>query len=134
MGIRVEWYQGREDIAHYIYEPQWTWDDLWKAAEQFYQMAASVHPRIVHVFIDMSQTKTFPQNLLGQGARLGYISPDNEGLRIVIGANPIIRKSYEIVQKVYHIRQITHKYTPPDQVRFASSLDDAEKIIESVSA
>src|SRR5688572_3776737 len=95
MGIKVEWYKGRQDILRYIYDGQWTWDDLWAAFEEARKMMESVDPKIVHVFIDMSKSSMLPHRPWDQGQKIDMLTPKNEGVRVVIGANALVRMARE---------------------------------------
>jgi hypothetical protein len=126
MGIEVEWYQGRQDIIRYIYNGQWTWDDLWKAFDKGREMMESVSPKTVHLFIDMSKSSMLPQRPWDQGQKLNSMAPKNEGVRVVIGANTFVRMAQETLLKVY---QVGGRAIESHKARMVATLQEAEKVI-----
>lgn len=126
-GISVEWYQGRSDIIRYIYERQWTWDDLWVAFEQCKAMMESVSPNTVHVFVDMTRsTDHLPHDAWEQGKKLDEFAPANEGLRITIGASSFVQQTFRAKNKVIELGNWLKK---SNRMKFAETLAEAENYV-----
>jgi hypothetical protein len=126
MGVEVEWYQDRKDIIRYIYNGQWTWDDLWQAFDKGREMMESVSPQTVHVFIDMSKSGMLPQRPWDQGQKIDSMAPKNEGVRVVIGANTVIRMARETFLRV---KEITGLSRSVNDTRMVATLQEAEQIV-----
>lgn len=122
MGIQVSW----EDIHTILiqFQPGWKWDDLYAAVGEADEMIVKT-PHRVNMVIDIQQAGGLPRDflnvagdLLNQGEARA-----NEGQKIVVGANWLIRTAYQGFLKVYG-----HK-VEGRPLRFASSLDEARSML-----
>lgn len=126
MGISVEWYQNRKDVIRFIYDGLWTWDELWVAVEEGNKMMDTMNPKTVHIIIDMTKSSMMPQRPWDMGQKLNSMSRDNEGVRVVVGANTFVRMAQETMLKVY---ELGGQSTQTRKSRMVANLQEAEKVI-----
>lgn len=122
MGIQVSWADNQTLLIEF--QPGWNWDDLYAAVGTADQLITSVAHR-VNMVIDIRQAGGLPRDflnvagdLLNQGS-----ARDNEGEKIVVGANWLIRTAYQGFLTVYG-----HK-VEGRPLRFASNLDEAQAML-----
>jgi len=94
MGIRVVWDDAqdrREQIIHYIFERQWTWDEFFTAVDTA-QTMIEADPGDVGVIMEgKDRGMTFPPNALTNMRRaLKNIHPKTRVIVVVL-RNPFIR-------------------------------------------
>jgi hypothetical protein len=102
MHITVEWANTEHSIVDIIFQRGWDWDMLTTAVEQADALITSV-PHTVHLLIDIRQAGGLPGDFITRAGSLfaqGDARP-NEGRKIVIGANGLIRMAYGAFLAVY---------------------------------
>jgi hypothetical protein len=120
MTINIVWDNPEKTIARYDYEGKWSWEELYKALQEFHQMLDTVnHP--VDVIIDMQRTRLLPENVLARGSNVGQMVHPNQGITVVVGANSLVRAMADLYKRIY-AKKAANFF-------MASKLDEAHAII-----
>jgi len=126
MAIVSSWDDRNKTRVHVEFESQWTWDDLSEAIDSIDGFIASV-PHNVDIIIDL-EGSSVPKDFMNAAKNL-LANPeprDNEGRRIVVGANKVIRTAYQAIQKTFGDRLNGR------EVLFANDLPQARAILHSL--
>lgn len=111
------------------FEPGWAWDDLYTAVGQADQIIASADPaQAIDLLIDIRQAGGLPRDFLNVAGDLlnrGDARP-NEGEKIIIGANWLLRTAYQGFLKVYGQRMAGRP------LRFTSDRQEAQQILQKM--
>src|SRR3954464_1167446 len=121
MSIEVNWDNEEKTIIQYVYEGRWTLQDFDDARAKAAKLEETVTHR-VDVIIDVRKSSLVPTGTISRGKQVMTTTPSshpNEGTAVIVGAGPLVRSIYDVVNKVY-----------PDIVRrrgfrFARSMDEA---------
>jgi len=126
MAILVEWDNKAKSAVLVEFESIWTWDELDEALDQMDQMIAGVTHR-VDVIVDLEGSK-IPKDFMSAAKRLleNPEQRDNEGARIIIGANKTMQAVYSTVKSAFGERIAGR------DLLFAPSLDDARAILRGM--
>lgn len=122
MSIQVGWLN--PSVIHIKFRRGWNWDDLYAALEQADTFIGSVS-HTVHVIIDVSGGGRLPSDFIRAAGDLFAQGEarTNEGQRVVVGANGMVRMAYGGLQRVYGHRLSDRPFL------FASSLEDAHALL-----
>jgi hypothetical protein len=126
MGINVRWDNRDKTAVLLEFETEWTFSDLEAAIQRIDDLLVSV-PQTVDVVIDVEGARlpkdviTMARSLMSTGE-----ARTNEGRRVVVGANNVIRQGYQLLQKTF-----------PNQMKgreilFADDLDTARGILRGL--
>lgn len=127
MPVSVQWDDEAKTILRYTYQGQWTWQELYTAANEGNAMIEDLDYN-VSCIIDLSSSRILPQNALVHGKNLNTRTPRNVEMNVVVGANALVRSVVDAFMRVYSsLMKIT-------KVRFAANLDEARAIIARVRA
>jgi hypothetical protein len=102
MRISVEWANADYTVVQITFQRGWDWAMLTTAIEQADALITSV-PHTVHLLIDIRQAGGLPGDFINRAGKLfdqGDARP-NEGRKIIIGANGLIRLAYGAFLSVY---------------------------------
>lgn len=128
MGILTRWDNREQTMILLEFESEWTWADLEAAIEATDRLIVSVaHP--VDILIDLEGSR-IPRDFLSAAQRL-LDNPEprpNEGRRIVIGVNGVMKAAYSAIQKAFGGKLNGRG------ILFASNLDDARIILRDLRA
>ena len=129
MAILTVWDNRKQTAVRIEFETEWTWQDLEEAIGKADQFIGSV-AHSVDIIIDL-EGSNLPKDLMNGaqkilGADDGHEARDNEGRRIVIGANQVLRSAYQTIQKTFKDR------LEGREVLFATSLPQARAILHSL--
>jgi hypothetical protein len=80
------------------------------------------HP--VDFIVDVQNSGVLPNGVIARGNTLTALPHENEGITIIVGANPLIRSVFNLFKKLYGDRV-------ESRFRFASTLEEAYSIIGS---
>lgn len=124
MSIQVDWLQPA--IIHIRFQRGWSWQDLHKAIQQADTFIGSVS-HTVHIIIDVSAGGRLPRDFIRAAGDIFAQGEAraNEGQRVVVGANGLIRAAYGGLQRVYG-----HKLNGRPFL-FASSVADAHMLLQA---
>ena len=118
MGIHVSWADTSTVLIRF--EPGWNWDNLYAAVGEADALIANA-PHQVNMVIDIHKAGGIPRDflnvagdLLNQGG-----ARSNEGEKIIVGANWLIRAAYQGFLAV-HGHQVEDR-----PLRFAATMDEA---------
>lgn len=124
MTIQVGWLQPA--IVHIQFRRGWTWDNLYAALDQADTLIASVS-HTVHVIIDVSDGGRLPRDFIRAAGDLFAQGEAraNEGQRVVVGANGLVRAAYGGLQRVYGHKLNNRPFL------FASNLQQARALLQT---
>lgn len=126
MGILIRWDDQARTRVLIEFETSWTWTDLDQAIQQADQFISSV-PQSVDIIIDV-EGSSLPGDFLNAARNL-LANPEpraNEGRRVVVGANGLIRTAYQTVQKTFGAKLNGR------EVLFANDLPQARSMLYSM--
>jgi hypothetical protein len=125
MAIEVCWDNEAKTIIQYVYEGRWTLADFDNARIEAAKLEETVSHR-VDVIVDVRKSSLVPSGAISRGKTVmttNATSHPNEGTAVIVGAGPLVRSIYDVVNKVY-----------PEMVRrrgfrFARTLEEARTVI-----
>jgi len=126
MAIQVGWQDEKHTIIRCTVNGRWTWDDLQKALAQTISLMDTVDHK-VDFFIDLRNGSFAinPLSLLGQTRHVATPeSHRNEGVKVVVGANGLVRTAYD------GYRRITRSMGKNQVFHFADNEAEAYQIME----
>ena len=128
MAILTRWDNRDKTPTLLEFESEWNWDDL----EQAFQEADGYIISVTHqvdIILDV-EGSSIPKDFLNAIKRLvqenGDGARDNEGHRIVVGANKALRAVYSTAQNTFK------KHLDGREILFASDLSDARAILRGL--
>ncbi|QPC84777.1 hypothetical protein G4Y79_10500 [Phototrophicus methaneseepsis] len=128
MAILTQWDNRNKTAILLEFESQWSWSDLEDALQAADELIISV-PHQVDIIIDM-EGSSIPKDFINAVKKLiaenGNDARNNEGHRIVVGANKAMRTVYNTVQSTFKNQLDGRK------LLFASDLTDARAILRSL--
>lgn len=126
MSINVSWENQSKTAVQVTLQRGWSWDELYQAIEQADALITSV-PHRVDLIIDISHAGGLPRDFMSAAGDIFEQGEAraNEGRKIVVGANMLIRMAYSGFQKVYG-----HKLKDRPFL-FANDLEEAHTILSS---
>lgn len=126
MGILAAWDDRNKTRVHVEFETEWSWAELEGAIEQIDRFIESVAHN-VDIIIDV-EGSSIPKDFMNAAKNL-LANPQpraNEGRRVVVGANKVIRGAYQTFQKAFSDR------LEGREVLFAEDLMQARAILHSL--
>lgn len=123
MAIHLDWDDESNQIIQIRIEGRWTWDELENTLRQTIAMMDSVSHKVDFI-IDVSRSHMLPGG--ATQAAQNVATPEthrNEGVKVIIGANTLIRLAYEAY------RRINRSLGKNQEFLFAKTQDDARAII-----
>jgi late competence protein required for DNA uptake (superfamily II DNA/RNA helicase) len=127
MGIITRWdNRNSKTTVLMAFDSEWTFDELQRAIEETDALIASVSHR-VDVIVDVEGSK-LPKDFLNMAKAL-LANPEpraNEGNRVIVGANNLIRQGYQLLQKTFGDKLNGR------EVHFADDLDTARAILRGL--
>lgn len=128
MAIHTFWDDTNKSRVLVEFETSWSWDELQNAISNIDQFIASVNHQ-VDIIIDV-EGSSLPNDFMKAAKGLLENSQDdardNEGHRIIVGANDTIRKAYEAFAKTFGRRLVGRG------VLFADDLSHARAMLHSM--
>lgn len=126
MGILAAWDDRNKTRVHIEFETEWSWADLENAIVQVDRFIASVAHK-VDIIIDV-EGSSIPKDFMNAAKSL-FANGDpraNEGRRVVVGANKVLKGAYQALQKAFS-DQLSGR-----EVLFAEDLMQARAILHSL--
>lgn len=127
MAIDLAWDETDAHIIHVTVTGDWTWDMMESALERAVGMMDSVdHP--VHYIIDIREGRLDLASALKQAQQAA--TPEthpNEGVKVVVGANFMIRTLYTAYRKMIE------RMGKDQEFLFADTPDDARALIAAAA-
>lgn len=129
MAILTVWDSRKQTAVRVEFETEWNWSDLEGAIAKADDFIASVAHN-VDIIIDL-EGSSLPKDFMNGAKKLlgadeAQTPRDNEGRRIVIGANQVLRSAYQTIQKTFS-DQLEGR-----ELLFADSLPQARAILHSL--
>lgn len=128
MAIVTQWDNRNKTAILLEFETEWSWADLENALQQADELIISVQHQ-VDIIIDM-EGSNIPKDFVNAVKKLmsenGNDARNNEGHRIVVGANKAMRAVYNTVQGTFKNQFENRK------LLFAADVDDARSILRSL--
>lgn len=106
MGVNVQWANPERTIIYFVFERQWSWDDMQDARAEQHAMLAEV-PHLVDVIMDFTESSLLPRNPIAHLRGLSTGRPPNTGIVILVGANVLIQTVARMYGRLYsgeHLR------------------------------
>ena len=128
MAILTRWDNKGKTIILLEFESEWSWEDLEGAVSKSDRLIGSV-PHMVDLIIDVGGA-AFPLSEILSKSRALLAAGDarpNEGVRVVVGANGIMRTAYQTYHSTFQ------SAVQGREVLFADSLLDARAIIRGLA-
>jgi hypothetical protein len=123
MAIETQWDDEQEQRIRVDVEGRWTWDELHSALERTIEMMDRV-PHKVDFIIDVSRSRFIPGGAAQAADNVATSETHrNEGMKVVVGANALIRIAYEAY------RRINRSFGKNQEFRFAKTPDEARAFI-----
>jgi hypothetical protein len=123
MAITMEWDDDQQRIIRADVNGQWSFDEMEAALRQTIAMMESVSHKVDFI-IDVSRSSLIPGG--ATRAAQSVATPEthpNEGIKIVVGANVLVRLAYEAY------RRINRSLGKDQEFLFAGNLDEARALI-----
>ncbi|MBZ0287168.1 MAG: hypothetical protein K8I30_06095, partial [Anaerolineae bacterium] len=114
-----------EQTIGIIFQPGWSWDDVRAAGQKADQLIVDA-PHRVDLLIDIRKAGGLPRDFLSQAGELldQGSARANEGEKVIVGANWLIRTAYQGFLTVYGHR------LEGRPLRFAADLNEAQQILD----
>jgi hypothetical protein len=120
MTVYAEWDNADKTIMRWTFEGDWTWEEYYDARKTTNQeISAQKHP--VDLIVDLRTSGTLPSGVLMHARNSVYIAPDNIGLTVYVGINPVMRAFYNMFRNLY--RGLIHSKRL--DMMMVATLDDA---------
>jgi hypothetical protein len=125
MSIFSRWDNAQKTVMHLVFEKGWTRQDYQQAAYEIEIMLSGVNAP-VHMIFDIRSAPTLPSgSALAEIMRDFSSTPSRVGLVVVVGAGNVLQMMLRTGQKLSSGATTHH-------IRFATDLDDAHQILNSV--
>lgn len=126
MAIELQWMNPQQTLILMQFKRGWAWAELYDAVRDVDQRIGSV-AHTVHVLLDLTHAGRLPLDFMQVAGEL-FASGDarpNEGLRIIVGANWLLRSAYNTLSKLYASKLAERP------ILFADNLDEAHVLLRS---
>jgi hypothetical protein len=100
MAIHLDWDDDSKTILRCRFDPQWTWDDLYKVTDEVKQITDNT-PVTIAAILDLTERMTIPggnffsPTSLENAKRLLTIGEGGTGPIVIVGASSFIKMVYE---------------------------------------
>ncbi len=124
MTIKVAWDNSEHNVVRIVFQHGWIWQDLRQAIEQADDLITS-QPHTVDLLIDIHDAGGIPSDFITRAGEL-FSQGDaraNEGQKIIIGANTLVRIAYKGFLKIYGSKMESRPF------KFADSLESARQLL-----
>lgn len=124
MSIQVDWDTPEKNIIRMKFRRGWTWDHVRAAVQQVDDWLVAT-PHTVHLVLDIREAGSLPRNfsgVIGELLKEGEARP-NEGRRVVVGANFMLRTVFSGVQNLYGSQLRNRAF------HFADSIEQAHALV-----
>lgn len=123
MPIIIAWENDEKTILSHTYSGRWTLEDFHKAIDENTEQIGSVS-HTVDIVVDLSQNKWIPPGILTVAGRLVRMTPDNQEMTILAGADRftqlMLKAAINIVpnagEKFQYVPQIEDAYALLHQI------------------
>jgi hypothetical protein len=123
MAIKADWDSPEHRAILYVFEEDWTWDELIEAARADDPLIESVD-HTVHIILDGRQAKRMPGNPTGRMHEFSPLIHPRLGLIILVGADMWSEIILSLFYKKYGQNLVGLK-----GVRCVTTLDDARALV-----
>jgi hypothetical protein len=118
--IEVGWDNAEKTTLRYDYEGNWSWEELYEISNQALGMFNSV-PHRVDVIHNHTNSTHIPRRALSHAQRLVAQYPENWGISVVVGTNPLLKGLMQVFRRVY--RQMGERHF------MAATLEQAHQLL-----
>jgi hypothetical protein len=123
MAIKVAWDSPEHRTVLYVFDADWTWDELIEAAQADDPLIESVD-HTVHIILDGRQARKMPGNITGRMHEFSPLIHPRLGLIILVGADMWA----EIILSLFY-RKYGQNLVGLKGVRCVLTLDDARALL-----
>ena len=120
MPIEVGWDNDEKTTLRYDYEGNWSWEELYEISNKALEMFNSV-PHRVDTIHNHTNSTYIPRGALSHAQRLLAQYPENWGISVVVGTNPLLKALMLVFRKVY--RQMGERHF------MAATLEQARQLL-----
>lgn len=99
MGIKVLWENQERTVIRQVLKGRWTVEEYLHSAEKIYKLLNGL-PHTVHIIADARESDGVPANFLSIARQLDELVAENQGLVLIIAANPHSRTIVEAARKI----------------------------------
>lgn len=125
MPIQVEWKNETKTTIGLVLSGRWTLEEFYTANQQANNMVEQV-PHMVHVILDVHNSKTMPEGFMNAITNVARKAPANMGILVMVGINSFARTFIRFYRKLYPLK--------PGQrvIQYAANEDEALAIIDAL--
>jgi hypothetical protein len=128
MAITTQWDNAEKTVIRYIYEGQWTWDELYAAMHEAYKMVDSVKHE-VDVIIDMRKSGVLPANVFTHSRQATLSQHPRLARTVIVGAHRLAHTMFEAFTKIYG--KLAKRYS---NVIFVATIEEAYAHLNKATA
>jgi hypothetical protein len=100
MAIDVQWSDEQKTVLHWKFEGSWSWEEYHAVNDQSVALRAETQGTIVYL-VDMSESKLFPEHVLGNLRTIGNTMQGHNDLTIVIANNVLVKAMSRIFRAMF---------------------------------
>jgi hypothetical protein len=120
MPVSVEWKNEEKTILAYTLDGQWTWNELYRAAERGVALNQNVG-KDVYAVLDLRTSLGLPGGGVTQLTRLAEIPRPNTRIVLVVGGGALTASLVSIYKRI--------RFTSSTMVKWVPSMEDALLLI-----
>jgi hypothetical protein len=124
MPITTTWYNDQKRIILFVYEGDYSWNDVYNAAADANILADEAGYPVANI-IDLTNAGSLPSNAASHGKRLRELRSSNIQFEVVVGANKLIKTLANVANSIFKI------FTDQTSSHFVDTLDEALSLIEA---
>lgn len=121
MAVSVGWKDVEKSILEYAIDGQWSWNELYRAAERGVALNQNVC-KDVFAILDLTRSQGIPSGGVTQLTRLAEIPRPNTRLILVVGGGSLTASVVTIYNRI--------RFTSSTVVKWVPSMDFALKMIQ----
>ena len=123
MSIALSWYHvDSQEILHYIFNPNWTWPEVYTLKTRADRMLQS-SKHAIPVFFDFRLAPQLPPGMLNHARKIIETRHPQGSPLVVVGGGQVIHNMFTIAERMLDDPTVLR------DVRFVSSMAEAERYI-----
>jgi hypothetical protein len=112
MGVRTVWLDDEHSVLGYLFEGNWTWDEMRRAIQQADTLMSTVD-HAVDFIADTRGVGLIPSDVVTNFRELAVSSPPHPnygGLTVFVGTNTLIRNLLNMASNIYRQLNQYHRF------------------------
>jgi hypothetical protein len=125
MGVSTQWLDDDQTVLGYIFEGNWTWDEMRAAIEQANAFMDTVTHQVDFI-ADTRNGGLIPSDVIANIRQFALSTPPHPnygGITVFVGSNALVRTLINMVVNIYHQLNQQHTFV------FTATFDEAYSII-----